>query len=94
MNDTRIVAMPEQPRSELKTQKRLIERGTGAGGLGNRYVGEWHKREKNCCIEADLLRANLLNRGYSEPCISAALQKLLVATETTGVTCYQTNLRT
>jgi type I restriction enzyme R subunit len=86
--------MPETPRSERKTQNRLIECLTGAGGLGYHYLGEWNKRENNRCIEADLLRANLLKRGYSETHISATLQKLLAATETTGVTLYQANLRT
>ena len=86
--------MPEIPRSERKTQNRLIERLTGAGGLGYRYLGEWNQRETHRCIEVDLLRANLLKRGYSKAHISAALQKLLAATETTGVTLYQANLRT
>lgn len=86
--------MPEIPRSERKTQNRLIECLTGAGALGYRYLGEWNKRDDNRCIEEDLLRANLLKRGYSDAHISAALQKLLAATETTGVTLYQANLRT
>ncbi len=86
--------MPEIPRSERKTQNRLIECLTSASGLGYRYLGEWNKRDNNRCIEADLLRANLLKRGYSEAHISAVLQKLLAATETTGVTLYQANLRT
>jgi type I restriction enzyme R subunit len=86
--------MPEIPRSERKTQNRLIERLTGADGLGYRYLSEWNKRENNRCIEVDLLRANLLKRGYSEAHISAALQKLMATTETTGVTLYQANLRT
>lgn len=71
--------MPEIPRSERKTQNRLIERFTSAGGLG-----EWNKRETNRCIEVDLLRANLVKRGNSEANISAAQQKLMAATETTG----------
>ncbi|MCZ8387128.1 type I restriction endonuclease subunit R [Achromobacter xylosoxidans] len=85
------------PRSERNSQNRVARLFTtpvADGGLGYEHVGNWSKRDHNRAVETELLRVNLAARGYSSGHISAALQKLEVAVDVTGITPYQANLRT
>ena len=84
-------------RPERATQNRVVDRfirPVAQGGLGYGYLGEWSKREGNRCIEQGSLRSSLQKRGYSDAHISQALHKLQAASDVTGMTLYQANMRT
>jgi len=57
--------MPETPRSERKTQNRVIALFTDMARpdwLGYDYLGEWHKREKLCALKQAMMQELLSSR--------------------------------
>jgi hypothetical protein len=83
--------MPDQPRSERETQNRVVALftdNTRPDWLSYGHLGKWDKRERNRPVAMEILCANLVERGYSSVHISAALERLQTAADTTGATLY------
>ncbi len=88
--------MSEQPRSERKTQDRVIALFTDKkrpDNLGYHFLGNLSKKEKNRCIRAEL-ELNLERRGYTGAHITRALEVLNQDIDSTNTTLYDANLRT
>lgn len=89
--------MFERIMGERDTQRRLIARITAPlehSGLGYNYLGDWSRRPDNGCLEKDLMRKNLLSRGYCEEEIIRALSQFSDGISVAGTTLYQANLKT
>ncbi|MEO3479213.1 HsdR family type I site-specific deoxyribonuclease [Phaeobacter sp. CAU 1743] len=84
---------------ERATQNRMIAQMCGetsgaAGGLGWRYLGDWHQRPGNANIEPDLLRPWLTKRGYDPEVITKAIAELQRAARMDGLKLYEANRTT
>lgn len=82
--------------AERKAQNRVIAllseyKTDGPGGLGWRYLGDWHKRTGNANIEEYLLRPWLEQR-YAPEVASAAITKLRRAARIEGAKLYEANM--
>jgi type I restriction enzyme R subunit len=65
--------MSEIGKPERATQDRVI--ALFRDRLGYAYLGDWSDLPGNSNIDEELLRANLLRRGYSPAAIRAAIHK-------------------
>jgi type I restriction enzyme R subunit len=84
--------MNYETRNERATQNRVV--AFFKNELGYAYLGNWEKRLNNRPIETNLLRKNLLRRGYTEAAISAVLLKLETAADTRGTSLTNANMST
>ncbi len=87
--------------AERKAQNRVIDllcggKSGATGGLGWRYLGDWHKRpektgKENANIEPSLLRPWLEARGYAPEVITQAIARLEREARMEGTKLYEAN---
>src|SRR5690606_30888750 len=74
---------------ERITQNRIIKLFTEE--LGYSYYGNWEKREHNSNVEQELLKSNLLQRGYSETLANKAVKEVYDLANTNAGSLYDGN---
>lgn len=74
---------------ERKTQNRIIQ--LFQEQLGYTYYGNWEKREHNSNVEQEILKKNLLSRGYSETLSNKAGKEVYDLANTNAGGLYQRN---
>lgn len=74
---------------ERITQNRIIQ--LLQEQLGYSYYGNWEKREHNSNVEQELLKANLLKRGYNEALANKAIKELYDLAHTNSGNLYDRN---
>ena len=74
---------------ERITQNRIIK--LFQEQLGYIYYGNWEKREHNSNVEQELLKKNLLQRGYSETLANKAVKEVYDLANTNAGNLYDRN---
>ncbi|WP_291096711.1 MULTISPECIES: type I restriction endonuclease subunit R [unclassified Empedobacter] len=74
---------------ERITQNRIIQ--LFQEQLGYTYYGNWEKREHNSNVEQEILKKNLLKRGYSEALANKAVKEVFDAANTNAGSLYDRN---
>ncbi|QBK76673.1 HsdR family type I site-specific deoxyribonuclease [Myroides odoratimimus] len=74
---------------ERITQNRIIQ--LFQEQLGYSYYGNWEKREHNSNVEQEILKRNLLKRGYSETLANKAVKEVYDLANTNAGGLYQRN---
>lgn len=74
---------------ERITQNRIIQ--LFQKQLGYSYYGNWEKREHNSNVEQEILKKNLLQRGYTETLVNKAVKELYDLAHTNSGNLYDRN---